>query len=84
VPGVGSSDIDVLGPAGEIIAVGGPAKAKDLSRLGQQLKIQKCYADAKGVRAIAYFEEGTPDSVINLAKKHLGAENVKIFPAAPY
>jgi hypothetical protein len=31
VPGVGSTDIDVIGAAGEFVAVGGPAKAGNLS-----------------------------------------------------
>src|SRR5262249_17913570 len=40
-PGVGSTDVDVIGGDGEYIAVGGPAKAADLARLGSRLRILK-------------------------------------------
>jgi hypothetical protein len=75
----GSSDLDVVGPKGELIAVGGPAKAGNLSKLGTQLKVLKEAADVRGVPAQAYFERGTPQSAIDLAIKKLGKDNVFIF-----
>ncbi|SEU27341.1 RHS repeat-associated core domain-containing protein [Nonomuraea wenchangensis] len=78
-PGVGSTDVDVIGPNGEWIAVGGPAKAKNINKLRQKLSILKYAADAEGVRAIAYFEVGTPLSVIQAAMRILGAKNVVQF-----
>jgi RHS repeat-associated protein len=76
---VGSTDIDVIGPAGELIAVGGPGKAKEIQKFGQKLSILARYAAEKGVTAKAYFAKGTPEDVLNLARKHLGEENVFIF-----
>lgn len=77
--GIGKTDIDVIGPAGELIAVGGPAKAKDLGKLGTQLKKLKVLAAERGVPAIAYFEANTPEKVIEFAIKRLGKDNVKVF-----
>lgn len=71
--------IDVLGPNGELIVVGGPAKAKELSDLGGNLKRLKELAAAHRVKALAYFEAGTPQSVIDVAIKWLGKENVHTF-----
>lgn len=81
VRGVGSTDIDVIGKAGEYIAVGGPAKAGNLGQLGTHLKVLKTAADQAGVKALAYFEKGTPESALKVARKWLGAENVHIFEA---
>jgi filamentous hemagglutinin len=72
--------LDVLGPEGELIVVGGPAKAKGLGALGDRLRVLREAADETGVKAQAFFEDGTPDSVLNLARKFLGAENVRTFP----
>ncbi|MGE1005653.1 hemagglutinin [Ralstonia pseudosolanacearum] len=80
VPGLGSTDLDVVAPNGNLIAVGGPAKANNLGKLGQELRIYRAIAEQRGVSAQAYFAEGTPQSAINLATKILGADNVKIFP----
>ncbi|WP_230941382.1 beta strand repeat-containing protein [Burkholderia diffusa] len=82
VPGLGSTDIDVVGGNGNLIAVGGPAKANNLGKLGQELRIYQTIANQRGVSAEAYFAEGTPQSAINLATKILGADNVKIFPGS--
>ncbi|WP_232439156.1 filamentous hemagglutinin N-terminal domain-containing protein [Burkholderia ubonensis] len=82
VPGLGSTDIDVVAANGNLIAVGGPAKANNLGKLGQELRIYQTIADQRGVSAQAYFAEGTPQSAINLATKILGAGNVKIFPGS--
>jgi hypothetical protein len=78
-PGVGPSDVDVIGKDGEYIAVGGPAKAGSLSDLGRKLRILKYAADNQGVPAQAYFERGTPETAINVAKRALGDNNVFIF-----
>jgi filamentous hemagglutinin len=72
--------VDVFGPNGEYIAVGGPGKAWNMSKLGEQMKILKYGADRDEVRALAYFEEGTPQEVLDLAKKWLGDGNVFPFP----
>ena len=79
VPGLGSTDLDVVAPNGNLIAVGGPAKANNLGKLGQELRIYQTIAEQRGVVAQAYFAEGTPQSAINLATKILGEGNVKIF-----
>ncbi|NUA32231.1 DUF637 domain-containing protein, partial [Cupriavidus basilensis] len=82
VPGLGSTDIDVVAANGNLVAVGGPAKANNLGKLGQELRIYQAIADQRGVSAQAYFAEGTPQSAINLATKILGAGNVKVFPGS--
>lgn len=80
VANVGRSEIDVVAKAtGDIIAVGGPAKAINLSALGKQLSILKTTADERGVKAVAYFEKGTSESALKVARRRLGAENVHIF-----
>jgi len=77
VKGLGSTDIDVIGKAGEYIAVGGPAKTA--SQVGRQLQILKAAAEQAGVKAVAYFAKGTPEEVLKVARKKLGGENVHIF-----
>ena len=77
VKGLGSTDIDVIGKAGEYIAVGGPAKTAD--QVGRQLQILKAAADEKGVKTMAYFAKGTSEAVLKVARKWLGKDNVKIF-----
>ncbi|MDX9723789.1 MAG: hypothetical protein RBU37_23775 [Myxococcota bacterium] len=78
--GVGSTDVDVIGPSGEMIAVGGPAKANDLAKLGQKLNILKRVAGERGVPAQAYFSDDTPQTAIDVARKQLGNDAVFIFP----
>ena len=80
--GVGTTDVDVVGQSGEMIQVGGPAKAANLAKTGQKLNILKRVADSKGVKAMAYFEKGTPQSVIDVAKRQLGESNVVVFDKA--
>lgn len=75
----GSSDIDVVAPNGDLIGVGGPAKARQLSRLGSQLKVLKEEARVRNVTAKYYFESGTPPEAVELARRWLGAENVVVF-----
>jgi hypothetical protein len=80
VDGVGSTGLDVLGPNGEYIFVGGPAKAKNPAAFGQKLQISKAAADRDGVDALYYLEEGTPSSAIDQAKKWFGDGYVHSFP----
>jgi hypothetical protein len=80
VKGLGSTDIDVLGPNGEYINVGGPSKASDLGKFGRQLQILKKAAEERGVPAKMHLEEGTPQEAIDLDKKWLGNDNVVTFP----
>lgn len=82
VQGIGSTDIDVIGKAGEYIAVGGPAKASDLAKFGQKLNILKRAASAAGVEAKAYLEASTPSEVIDVAIKEVGRDNVVLFRVA--
>jgi hypothetical protein len=75
----GKTDIDVVGPNGELISVGGPGKASNLGNLGRELHILKQVAKERGTKALAYFEEGTPRQALDLARKLLGPENVHLF-----
>lgn len=79
VQGIGSTDIDVIGPNGELIEVGGPAKAGNLGNFGRQLNVLKAEADQRNVRAMVYLQRGTPESAVRVAQRRLGAENVIIF-----
>jgi hypothetical protein len=79
MPNVGASGIDVIGPNGEYIFVGGPAKAADPSKFGKALKVSKYAADQAGVDAIYYLAEGTPDTAVKQAKRVFGENNVRIF-----
>ena len=79
MPHVGSSGIDVIGPNGEYIFVGGAAKASNRSKFIQKLHISKYAADQAGVPAIYYLDEGTPGSIVDAAKRIFGDDNVKIF-----
>ena len=80
VDGVGSTGLDVIGPNGEYIFVGGPAKAKDPAKFGHALNVSKAAADRDGVRAMYYLEDGTPTSAIDQAGRKLGVDNVFTFP----
>ncbi|WP_245395487.1 hypothetical protein [Anthocerotibacter panamensis] len=72
--------IDILGPNNELGLVGGPGKALNLARLGDRLSTLRKVAESRGVGFIAAFEEGTPESVFELAARKLGASNVYRFP----
>ncbi|WFC40800.1 RHS repeat-associated core domain-containing protein [Pseudoxanthomonas sp. SE1] len=76
---LGSTDIDVISGVGDLIAVGGAAKAGNLGNLGRVLRIYSEEAANRGVRAQAFFERGTPDAAIKLSEKLLGKDNVKVF-----
>ncbi|MFJ5557351.1 PrsW family glutamic-type intramembrane protease [Streptomyces sp. NPDC093250] len=78
-PGAGTTDVDVIGADGSYIAVGGPAKARNLAKFGEKCHILKYAAEQQGVRAQMYLEEGTPDSALVLARKILGDANVHTF-----
>ncbi len=79
MPNVGKSGLDVIGPDGEFVFVGGGAKAKDPAKFGKLLKISKWAADEAGVKAVYYLADNTPESAIKQAKKTFGEENVHIF-----
>ena len=77
--------IDVLGPNGEYILVGGKAKGRDqkaVADTGERMARLKRVADSKGVEAKAYFVDDTPQPAIEIAKEKLGEENVFLFPEA--
>ncbi|MDO3675663.1 hypothetical protein [Paenibacillus ehimensis] len=76
---LGVTDVDVTGPNGEIIEVGGPAKANDLGKFKTQLLKMQEVANSRGVPAQVYLEEGTPQAAIDIAKKTLGENNVFTF-----
>jgi filamentous hemagglutinin len=75
VPGVRTGDID-LETVNSVIEVGGPSKAFNLGSFGSQLKYLKGYASITCRQPYFYYAKGTPDSVLNLARKWLGANNV--------
>ena len=75
----GTTDVDVVGAKGELVLVGGPAKANDIEKLIRELKIYRQVAAQRGVTAEAYFAKGTPIAVINKAIEILGKANVHIF-----
>ena len=80
-PGASASvSIDVFGPNGELILVGGPNKVTDFGKLGGILRNLKLIADARGVKAQHYFTDNTDEAVIKFTEKRLGAENVFTFP----
>ncbi|MFJ6009412.1 RHS repeat domain-containing protein [Streptomyces halstedii] len=80
MPNVGSSGLDVIGPNGEYIFVGGGAKAANPASFGKALKINKYAADEAGVPATYYLDAAnTPESAINQARKVFGADNVHTF-----
>ncbi|MEV7953599.1 PrsW family glutamic-type intramembrane protease [Streptomyces sp. NPDC087532] len=78
-PGAGTSDVDVIGGDGSYIAVGGPAKARNLAKFGEKCHILRYAAEQQGVRAQVYLEEGTPEAALNLARRILGDANVHTF-----
>ena len=88
----GVAQVDVIGPNGELIAVGGPAKfyvegeynADQASRTIRSLWLLRGAADSQGVKAQAYFTEDTPARALAEARKVLGDENVKTFSRPKY
>lgn len=78
-PNVGTTDVDVIGGDGSLIQVGGPAKAGNIGKFRDKLYILKWVAEQRGVKAQVYLEEGTPENVIEAARRTLGTDNVHIF-----
>lgn len=76
---VGRVPIDVIGPNGELIVVGGPAKENNISHLTERLRQLKMASNERGVGGIAYFTSDTSLEVINKAKEILGPNSVKTF-----
>jgi hypothetical protein len=76
---LGTTDVDVVGPDGTFIAVGGPAKMNDLSGTAERLLRLQAAAREQGVRAEAWFTADTPRRVIEKAWSILGFENVHTF-----
>jgi hypothetical protein len=72
--------VDVIGPNGELVLVGGPGKVINLVDLGETLARLNRIAQALGVRPIQALEDGTPQAVIDIAIQKLGQGNVIIFP----
>lgn len=70
----------MFGPNGELILVGGPKKAENLGKLGGTLRNLVIVAEDRGVKALHYFSDNTPEAAIRAAQKRLGAENVFTFP----
>ncbi|MFD4943091.1 RHS repeat domain-containing protein [Streptomyces sp. NPDC058409] len=80
MPNVGSSGLDVIGPKGEYVFVGGGAKARKPADFGKALKINKYAADEAGVPGLYYLDaSNTPESAIKQAQKWFGVENVHLF-----
>ena len=80
----GSSAVDVFGPNGELILVGGPSKEQNMSKTIQRLTDLKLAANANGVGAAAYFTNDTSRQVIQGAQRVLGADHVHVFDRPPY
>ena len=77
--GRGHTDVDVIGPNGELIGVGGPAKSNNLSNLGSEVAKLKEEAAKRGVIVQYYITDSTPRSVYDFLSKRLGVENVFSF-----
>gem|GEM_PF-2247019 len=75
----GPAQIDVVGPNGELIEVGGPGKALNPGRFGEQMQKLEAAAEATGTQAQFYYDQGTPESILQIARKWLGSENVIPF-----
>ncbi len=80
--GYRARDIDIVLRRGDVIEVGGPGKILDLGKFGQQLQALTEYAKAQPTPTQAYFyyAAGTPQAVLDLAVRRLGADNVRAIP----
>lgn len=78
-PRYGRTDIDVVSGSGDLISVGGAAKARNLSNYIRGLRALQAEAGRRGVQARAALERGTPREVIEAAERVLGAGNVFVF-----
>jgi RHS repeat-associated protein len=75
----GSTDIDVVAENGDLVFVGGPAKARNIENTGRGMRAYKAVAQERGVGARAYLSSDTPKPVLDLANKILGLDNVFTF-----
>lgn len=74
------TDVDVIGPNGEFIAVGGAAKARDIEKFRDKLILLQRGAADQGVPAAAYLDNyQLPPEVIETAMLVLGKDNVHLF-----
>jgi RHS repeat-associated protein len=83
VPYVGSTDIDLVLTGKRFVEVGGPSKGltnDQLSKFGSQLTVLREYARQQGGEAYFYYARGTPQQVIEQAKRFLGPDNVLPIP----
>ena len=83
----GSLKVDVFGPDGELILVGGPFKQALENKAGgttQRLKQLKLASEARGVKGLAYFTSDTPSGIVDKARNILGDENVQLFDRPVY
>ncbi|MDO5288360.1 MAG: LysM domain-containing protein [Pseudomonadota bacterium] len=76
----GRTDVDVIDPAGNLYAVGGPAKANNMGNFIRGLMIYSETAAARGVNAYFYYAPNTPQTVIDAAIRVLGPKFVKPIP----
>ncbi|MFJ6662177.1 RHS repeat domain-containing protein [Streptomyces sp. NPDC091377] len=65
MPNVGSTGLDVFGPNGEFVFVGGPNKARNPADFGKKLRISKYVADQEGVPAWYFLTDDTPGRAID-------------------
>jgi filamentous hemagglutinin len=75
----GSTDIDVIGPNGELIAVGGPNKAANLDKLSTEIWKLQYEASKRGVEVKYALTPDTPKAVIDFIAKKIGAANIIIL-----
>jgi hypothetical protein len=75
----GKAQIDVVGPNGELVEVGGPGKGINPSNFGRQMQRLQSAAESTGTKGQFYYDQGTPESILNIARKWLGSENVIPF-----
>jgi len=76
----GAVKVDVLGPRGEFIGVGGPAKGRHLDKTISYLTQLRRYAEYYNTQAQAYFVRGTERKVLDAARRVLGDSNVHLMP----
>ena len=82
-PKIMQSNVDVTGPKGEWVQVGGPQKAADLTKLENEIGKVRAAARKVGAEVYYAFEEGTPEAAIQRAERMLGKDHVFLFPPLP-
>jgi hypothetical protein len=75
-PRLGHTDIDVIAGNGDLVMVGGGAKASNLGNLGRVIQLYQAEAAARGVGVQAYFAAGTPERVLEFTAQRIGPQNV--------